>query len=183
MGDNSFEPHDGDKLTTKERIMSGELISVFGGKVPQRAIRHLDKLPYVASYELETNQTLLGVDFGASNDAFILQMHGSKRAKCVEVLLYDITENFAGTSTKASVEIGDGTDADGFAYTADVADADATTAIGSKHFSSAAGTITAGALDEQGIIQAADYVTVTCVASTGTPTGIARVSVSFLYFD
>ena len=163
--------------------MSGELISVFGGKVPQRALRQLDKLPYVASYELEANQTLLGVDFGASDDTFILQMHGSKRAKCVEVLLYDITENFAGTTTKASVQIGDGSDADGFAYTDDVADAEATTAVGSKHFSSAAGSITPGALNSQGIIEAGDYVTVTAVAGTGTPTGIARVSVSFLYFD
>ena len=161
--------------------MSGELISVFGGKVPQRAIRQLDKLPYAVSYELETNQTLNGVDFGASNDAFIIQTHGSKRAKPIEVLLYDITENFAGTTTKASVEIGDGSDADGFAYTDDVADADATTAKGSLHMSSAAGTITAGALGD--IIEAGDYVTVTCVAGTGTPTGIARVSVSFLYFD
>jgi len=164
--------------------MSGELISLFGGKVPQRAIRHLDKLPYVASYELEANQTLLGIDFGAgADDEFIIQMHGSKRAKCVEVCLYDITENFAGTTTKASVQIGDGSDADGFAYTDDVADAAATTAVGSVHFSSAAGTITPGALNSQGIIEAGDYVTVTAVAGTGTPTGIARVSVSFLYFD
>jgi len=163
--------------------MSGELISLFGGKVPQRAIRHLDKLPYVASYELETDQILLGVDFGATSDTFIINTHNTKRAKCVEVLVYHISENFAGTTTKSSVEIGDGSDADGFAYTDDFLDAEHTTAVGSKHYSSAAGSITPGVLNSQGIIEADDQVTVTCVGATGTPTGIGKVSVSFLYFD
>jgi len=163
--------------------MSGELISVFGGKVPQRALRQLDKLPYVASYEIEENQTLLGVDFGGSDSTYIIQTHGSKRAKVVEALIYDISENFTGDVSKASIEFGDGSDADGFAYTDDVADAEATTAVGSKHFSSAAGSITPGALNSQGIIEAGDYLTVTCVAGTTTTTGIGRVSVSLLYFD
>jgi len=162
--------------------MSGELISVFGGKVPQRAIRQLDKLPYVASYELEENQTLLGVDFGGSDSTYIINTHNSKRAKCVEALVYKISENFAGT-TKAAILIGDGSDADGFAYTDDFVDAEMTTTVGSKHFSSAAGSITPGALDSQGIIQPDDQVTITCRAALTGPTGIGRVSVSFLYFD
>ena len=160
--------------------MSGELISTVGGKVPQRAIRHLDQLPYAASYEIEENQTLNGVDFGGTLSAYIIQMHATKRAKCLEVNLYDITENFAGT-TKGAVQIGDGSDADGFAYTDDFVDAALTTTLGSKSYSSAAGTITAGALGE--IIEPADYVTVTCKANVTSATGIARVSVSFLYFD
>ena len=163
--------------------MSGELISVFGGKVPQRAIRQLDKLPYVASYELEENQTLLGVDFGGVADIeFILQTHASKRAKVVEAQVYDIAENFAGT-TKSAILFGDGSDADGFAYTDDFVDAEMTTAVGAKHFSSAAGSITPGALNSQGIIEAGDYLTVTCRAALTSPTGIGRVSVSLLYFD
>lgn len=158
------------------------LIELFGGTVPQRAIRHLDRLPYAASYELETNQTLLGVDFGAgANSSFIINSHNSKRAKCIEACVYAISENFAGTTTKASIEVGDGSDQDGFCYTDDFADAEMTTAVGSKHYSTAAGSITAGALGD--IIEADDQVTITCVAGTGTPTGIGRVSVTFLYFD
>jgi hypothetical protein len=162
--------------------MSGELISVFGGKVPQRAIRQLDKLPYVASYQLDEDNIIAGVDFGGADETFIIQTHGSKRAKVVEALVYDITENFAGT-TKAAILFGDGSDADGFAYTDDFVDAEMTTAVGSKHFSSAAGSITAGALDSNGIIEAGDYLTVTCRAAITGPTGIGRVAVSLLYFD
>jgi len=160
--------------------MSGELISTLGGKVPQRAIRHLDRLPYVASYEIEENQTLLGVDFGGTLSAYIIQMPASKRAKVLEALIYDITEEFEGT-TKGAIQFGDGSDADGFAYTDDFVDASMTVAKGSIHYSSAAGTITEGALG--GIIEAADYVTVTCKANVTSAKGIARVSVSFLYFD
>jgi hypothetical protein len=161
--------------------MSGELIATVGGKVPQRAIRYLDQLPYVATYQLDEDNIIVGVDFGGADEAFIINTHNSKRAKCVEALVYDITENFAGTTTKASIEVGDGSDADGFCYTDDFVDAEMTTAVGAKHYSSAAGSITAGALGE--IIEADDQVTITCVASTGSPTGIGRVAVSFLYFD
>ncbi len=161
--------------------MSGELISTFGGKVPQRAIRYLDQLPYAVSYELEENQTLLGVDFGGAADIeFILQTHASKRAKVIEAQVYDITENFAGT-TKSAILFGDGSDADGFAFTDDFVDAEMTTTVGAKHFSSAAGSITPGALGE--IIEAGDYLTVTCQAAVTGPTGIGRVSISLLYFD
>jgi len=155
------------------------LIELMGGKVPQRSLRYLDRLPYVVSYEIEENQTLLGVDFGGSLSAYIIQTHASKRAKPIEVNIYDISENFAGT-TKGKVQFGDGTDADEFAVTDDFVDAALTTTLGSKHYSSAAGTLNIGDTE---IIQPADYVTVTCVANVTSATGIARVSVSFMYFD
>jgi len=159
--------------------MSGELISTVGGKVPQRAIRHLDQLPYAASYELEENNTLLGVDFGGSASTYILQSHPTKRTKWIEALVYKISENFAGT-TKSSIDCGDGSDADGFGYTDDFVDAEMTTSL-SKHFSSANGSINEGALGA--IIEAGDIVTMTCNAAVTGPTGIGRVSVTFLYFD
>lgn len=160
--------------------MSGRIVELLGGKIPQRAIRHLDRLPYAVSYEIEEDQVLLGVDFGGSLSAYIIQTHGSKRAKVIEACIYDITESFAGT-TKGAIQFGDGSDADGFAFTDDFVDADLTTSKGGQHFSTAAGSITAGILGE--IIEPADYLTVTCKANVTGAAGIARVSVSLLYFD
>ena len=162
--------------------MSGNLIESIGGKVPQRAIRYLDSIPYAATYELEENQTLLGVDFGGSNSTYIIQTHGSKRAKVVEALVYKISESFAAT-TKGAILFGDGSDADGFALTSNFVDASMTTSVGSAHFSSAAGSITPGVLDPQGIIQPADFLTVTCRAGVTAAAGIGRVAITVLYFD
>jgi len=159
--------------------MSGELISSLAGKVPQRALRHINQLPYVASYELaDTTTTVLGVDFGGADETFIIQTPATLRAKPLEVAIYDITEDFAGT-TKGAVLIGDGSDADEFALTGNFVDAEMTATIGAKNYSSHAGTLVVGDTE---IIQPADYVTVTCRASVTGPTGIGRVSVSFFYF-
>jgi len=156
--------------------MSGELISTNRGKIPQRAIRHIDELPYAVTYEVEENQILLGVDFGGSDYPFIIATPASRRAKCIEVQIAEVTETFAAVTTDASVEIGDGSDQDGFAFTDDIADGTA-----SQIFTSYDGSISPGALGE--IIQPGDQVTITAVAGTGTPTGIARVFCTFLYFQ
>jgi len=160
--------------------MSGTLISSLSGKVPQRAIRHLDALPYAVTYQLDEDNVIAGVDFGGADEAFIIQTHGSKRGKVIEILIYDITENFAGT-TKARVDVGDGTDANGFAFTDDFVDAEMTTTVGAKHLSTADGSISPGVLGD--IIEAGDMVTFTCVAGVTAPTGIGRVAVTLFYFD
>jgi hypothetical protein len=120
------------------------------------------------------------VDFGGTSSTYILTMPGNMRATWLEALVYKVTENFAGT-TKASIDCGDGSDADGFGYTKDFVDAEMTTATGGYHFSRRSGTINEGALGW--VIEAADKVTMTCNAGVTTPTGIGRVSVSFMYFE
>ena len=148
--------------------MSGT-IDTLAGKVPQRAIRYLDQLPYVATYT--SNQ-----DFGAG-DSFVFATPASRYAKVTEVQLHNVTETFNSVTTAASVEIGDGSDADGFAYTDDFADGTA-----AQVFTTYDDTITAGVLGD--IIGPGDQVTATAVAPTGgTPTGIADVSVSVLLFS
>ena len=47
--------------------MSGRIIEIMGGKIPQRAIRHLASLPYVVTY-----QSTAVIDFGnTGDDAFL----------------------------------------------------------------------------------------------------------------
>jgi len=149
--------------------MSGTLISTARGKVPQRAIRHIDELPYAASYAST-------MDFGAA-DSFVFATPAGRRGKVIEVALFDVTETFNSVTTAARVEIGDGTDADGFAFTDDFADGTA-----GQVFTSYDDTITAGVLGD--IIEGGDQVTVTCVAPIGgTPTGIGQLAVTVLYFQ
>jgi len=159
--------------------MSGELIATLAGKVPQRAIRHLGKLPYAVTYQLDENVTTIpGVDFGAGDEAFILNTPSSLRAKPLEVSVYKVSETFSTTTLEASVEIGDGSDQDEFAYTDDFG---AMAAATPQNFSAHGGNLNIGDTE---IIQPDDLVTVTCVAPTGgTPAGRAMVAVTFLYFE
>lgn len=155
------------------------LIELSGGKVPQRAIRHLSSLPYAASYHLSEDVTTIpGVDFGQGDEAFVLNTPGTLRAKPIEVNCYKVTETFTTTTLEASVEIGDGTDQDEFAYTDDFG---AMAAATPQCFCAHDGTLNVGDTE---IIEPNDLVTVTCVAPTGgTPAGRCMVSVTFLYFE
>jgi hypothetical protein len=159
--------------------MSGRLIELQGGKVPQRAIRYLNRLPYVVSYHLSEDVTTIpGVDFGAGDYASIIKTPALLRAKPMDVSVYKVTETFNAVTTAARVDIGDGTDADEFAYTGGFGTLATTTAL---NFSAHAGTLLVGDTE---IVEPADDVTVTCVAPTGgTPAGRAMVAVSFLYFE
>jgi hypothetical protein len=146
------------------------ILTDINGKVPQRAIRYIETLPYFVTYGEEA------VDFGAGDSTTILATPAQFRGKVISVDSYNNSETFNSVTLAASVEIGDGTDQDGFAFTADFADG-----TDAQHFSGADGTITAGALGE--IIQPADQVTITYVAPTGgTPTGISNVATTLLYF-
>lgn len=149
--------------------MSGELISTLKGKVPQRAIRHLGDLPYAVTYNCG-----IALDIGAGNKATDFITDAAFRGKIQAISVYDITETFNSVTTAPRIDIGDGSDAD---YWCTVEIADGTTA---QHFSAAAGTIVANQAE---IIEPGDVVTVTSVAPTGgTPTGIANVDVTVLYF-
>jgi hypothetical protein len=147
------------------------ILTDINGKVPQRAVRYIETLPYFVSYAEEA------VDFGAGDSTNVIATPARFRGKVIAVDSYNNSETFNSVTTAASVEIGDGSDADGFSFTDDFADGTA-----AQHFSGADGTITAGALGE--IIQPADQVTITNVAPTGgTPTGISSVAVTLLYFQ
>lgn len=151
--------------------MSGELISTLRGKIPQRAIRHIDELPYVVSYSLGL------VDYGESNVVHILATPASRRTKPLEVQIGDVSEAFTSTTTAARVDIGDGSDADEFALTDDIADGS-----DGQIFTSYDGTLVIGDTE---IIQPGDQVSITCVAATGgaPDAGIAFTTVSFIYFQ
>jgi len=156
--------------------MSGELISTNRGKIPQRAIRHIDELPYAVTYDIIENMVILGVDFDDSNVETIIATPASRRAKCIEVQVFEVTEAFVEHTTAANVSVGDGSDIDEFGVTNDIADGSA-----AQIFTSYDGTF--GSADND-VIQPADQVTITCVAATGAnAAGIARVAVTFLYFQ
>jgi hypothetical protein len=156
--------------------MSGELISTARGKIPQRAIRHIDELPYAVTYDIVESASVYGVDFDGSNIASILATPASRRAKCIEVQIYDTSEAFVDDTTPGYVAIGDGSDIDEFGRTDDIVDG-----LAGQVFTSYDGTFGSADFD---IIEAGDQVTVTCVAGTGTlAAGIAKVAVTFLYFQ
>lgn len=145
--------------------------SLGSGKVPQRLIRELVNVPYFVTY-----QSTAVVDFGASNASILVfETPASRRGKPLQVDLYANAETFAGTTSKAAVAIGDGSDIDEFALTDDIADGTA-----SQTFNVADGTLAVGDVE---IIEPDDQVTVTAVAATGSPTGQAFVGVTMLYFE
>lgn len=146
--------------------------SLGSGKVPQRMIRELSGVPFFVSYDAEGV-----VDFGNTMDTggFVFATPSNRRGKPFQVDIYDNGETFAGTTTKARVDIGDGSDQDEFATTGDIADG-----TDAQVFSAADGTLTVGDTE---IIEPGDQVTVTCVDATGSPTGQAKVTVTVLYFE
>lgn len=150
--------------------MSGRLIELTSGKVPQRAIRYLNQLPYAVTYEAEGV-----VDFGDTGDSggFVFATPANLRGKPLAVDIFDNGEIFAGT-TAAKVEIGDGSDQDEFAYCTMAATTDA------QSFTANAGTLIIGDTE---IIQAGDQVTLTCVDAVTSPTGQAKVALTMLYFE
>lgn len=159
--------------------MSGQILEFAAGKIPQRAIRYLNQLPYFVSYDFLESGAINGVDFGAGDEAFIIKTPSTRRGLPFSVDIYDVTETFNTDTTEARVDIGDGSDADEFALTDDFGAL--TTALGGATFNVADGTLVAG---DTPIVEPGDYVTVTCVAPTGgTPAGIAKVGVTFLYFE
>lgn len=152
--------------------MSGELISAFGGKVPQRAIRHLDRLPYFITY-----QSSAVIDFGnTGDDAFTtITTPADRRAKVMAVELYGGAENFAGTTDKAYIAIGTTDAGQEVAYTDDVADGALTPVIYTASNGLNEGTTP--------IVEPGDLVYMCGMDATGTPTGQAFASVTMLYFE
>ena len=153
--------------------MSGELVSTLSGKIPQRAIRHLDRMPYCVTY-----QSTAVIDFGnTGDDAFAtITTPTDRRGKVMQVDLYAGAENFAGTTDKAYIAIGTTDAGQEIAYTDDVADG----ALTPISYRPGAG-LNDGTVGN--IIDAGDLVYCCGMDATGTPTGQAFAAVTFLFFE
>ena len=153
--------------------MSGSIIANNVGKVPQRAIRYLDQLPYFVSYQSTAVQ-----DFGnTGDDAFLtITTPTDWRGKVMEVSLFAGAENFAGSTDKAYVAIGTTDAGQEIAYTPDIADG-ALTPITYR----AGNNLNEGTVGN--IIDAGDLVYCCGMDAEGTPTGQCFVGVTFMFFE
>ena len=146
-------------------------IASISGKVAKHLFDELKGIPYFVTYTAEGV-----VDFGDTGDSggFVFATPATRRGMVYSIELYDNGETFAGATTAARVDVGDGSDADEFAT--------CTAAAGTagQTFSLVDGTLTQG---DTPVIEAGDQVTVTCVDATGTPTGQAKVAVTMVYFE
>lgn len=151
--------------------MSGRLIELCRGKVPQRAIRHLAELPYTVTY-----QSTAVIDFGnTGDDAFLTIITPSdKRGKVIQAEFYANAETFAGTTKGAEIAIGT---TDGGAEVAITGVK--TDGVTSETFTAADGTLIDGATP---IIEGGDTIYLNGIDATGTPTGQSFASVTILYF-
>lgn len=152
--------------------MSGRIIELMAGKIPQRAIRYLEKLPYVVTY-----QSTAVIDFGnTGDDAFLTIITPSTmRGKVLQVDSYSNAELFAGSTKGAEIAIGT---SDGGAEVAITNEFVAGTA--SQSFTAAAGTLISGATP---IIEGGDTIYLNGIDATGTPTGMSFASVTIFYFE
>jgi hypothetical protein len=153
--------------------MSGELVSTVAGKIPQRALRYIDQLPYFVTY-----QSTAVIDFGnTGDDAFAtITTPTDRRGKVMQVDLYGGAENFAGTTDKAYIAIGTTDAGQEIAYTDDVADG----ALTPISYRPGAG-LNEGTVGN--IIDAGDLVYCCGMDATGTPTGQAFAGVTFMFFE
>jgi hypothetical protein len=91
-------------------------------------------------------------------------------ARVLGAIVSNVTEDFAGSASDSGVQVGDGTDADAYFDSGLVLDE--TVDIGESVFLPDDGA----AIDVPSGAASAGSVTVTFVAGTGTPTGIADVT-------
>lgn len=127
--------------------------------------------------------TFPATDFGASDVTKVIAVPPDgpnsaspgtgRRGRVVGATIREVTENFAGSTSDAGVRVGDGSDDDVYFDSGLVLDENVD--IGESVFLKDDGSqidIPAGRSD----------VTVTMVASVGTPTGIATVDLHVLWF-
>lgn len=141
-------------------------ISQLSTPISRGSHKDLDDAPFTATY------TFPAKDFGAGNWTEIVETPARYRGVVKAVTLYDVTEVFSTTTTEASVNVGTASDADEFAYTGDLG------ALAAD--ASDCPALTDGATK---LIAPSTSLQVQGIAPTGgTPTGIATVAVTVLYF-
>jgi len=123
--------------------------------------------------------TLPQHDFGTGSDitqviAVQKDVNGiGKRGRVLGVTIKRVTEDFAGSTLDAGVQVGDGSDADKYFDSGRVLDE--TVDIGESVY-----LVDDGAqVDIEG---GRSSVTVTCQSATGTPTGIADVDIHIAWY-
>ena len=134
--------------------------------------------------------TFAGVDFGATDVAEVIAaplagrnteygVPPTARGRVKGFHLFNVSEIFAGTLTMAGVDVGDGT-TQGLYFSSDqsLAGQTNTLAVDAALYVLDDGT---GAVDIPA--EATGDITITFVAGTGTPTGIADVTVDIEWFD
>ena len=119
------------------------------------------------------------IDFGASTSTQTIQVPVSgaqgRAGRVVGVILSDVSEDFAGSTTDAGVQVGDGTDADKYFDSGLVLDETVDINDNATLYLTDDGA-------QVDIELGRSTVTVTFVAAAGTPTGIADVSVVIDWF-
>jgi hypothetical protein len=104
------------------------------------------------------------VDFGGANTVEVIEGPAGKTGRVVSFTVYNITEIFHGDTTQARLDVGDGADANGYAFSTDVPAEQATA-------TSVSPVVSAGVLGNS--LPGATPITLTFVSTVGTPTGIS----------
>lgn len=119
------------------------------------------------------------VDFGASDSTQTIQVPVTgtqgRAGRVVGVIISDVTEDFAGSTSDAGVQVGDGSDADKYYDSGLVLDETVDVADNATLWLADDGS-------QVDIELGRSTVTVTFVAAVGTPTGIADVTVVIDWF-
>lgn len=134
------------------------------------------------SYDNTTRQTydLGAIDFGTGSNIAVtipVPVTGTqgRAGKVVDVIISAVTEDFAGSTSDAGVQVGDGSDADKYYDTGLVLDETVDVA-----------DLAVLSLADDGskvdVELGRSTLTVTLVAAVGTPTGIANVGVVVEWF-
>jgi hypothetical protein len=111
-------------------------------------------------------------DFGAGDAAEVIQGPSGKTGIVRAVTVFNVSEAFTIVTTSARVDVGDGSDANGYAFSNDIP----AVAIAGSH----SPAISAGVLGNE--LPGGAAVTLTFVAPTGgTPAGIADVQVTITW--
>jgi len=111
------------------------------------------------------------IDFGTgSNIAKTIEVPGGRSGRVVDIILGTVAEDFAGSTTDAGVQVGDGSDADKYYDTGLVLDETTDVAdLAILHLADDGAKVD--------IELGRSTVTVTFVANAGTPTGQAEIFV------
>jgi hypothetical protein len=124
------------------------------------------------------------IDFGAGADVTkLIRVPAAKfggtgmRGRVRGVLISQVSEDFAGSTLDAGVQVGDGSDADKYFDSGRVLDETVDVADGETIFLNNDDSEGGAGEDAEDIEAGRSTVTVTCQVATGSPTGQAHVTV------
>lgn len=128
-------------------------------------VKDLNTVPYTETYVLGAK------DFGAGDWTELVLTPSTHRGYLASVVIYEVTEVFSTTTTEATLNVGIASDADLYATTPD---------FGALQV---AATLRPALTRGTTIIEPGTSIQVQGIAPTGgSPTGIATVALTFVYF-